>query len=372
MANKILFTGYYGFKNFGDDLFGLACVNGLRNSGSDHIPIILSPPVNGVDARYLVPAMLGGLYKSKGVIGKLLRALFMTYGCLRCRDVVLSGGSVISSGGGGNIRFIQYYLAKFGFCRLSAIGVSIGPFFSEKDRAGAKIFMNELSYLCVRDEVSVRECRRLGVDIKVNLYNDLAGCAPLPQTRGPKGSSRTLGVSLCGYESIVGGDIKRESLRNSAVFEGVSEFCIKYGFKVKVLVLNSNELVGDVGVSRAFLDYLSYRNVSAEFVGYEGPVKSLNDISSCEVFFSVRLHGAISAYLLNIPFALVEYHAKCKDFLDYIGFDEDSRISAGVVDKKEVFKCLERVCQEDNVYLIEPKEYIERSNNVFLNAPWMV
>lgn len=371
MSKKILFTGYYGFNNFGDDLFGLACINGLKKSGSNYMPIILSPPVSGIDTKYLVPKMLSRIYKDNGFIGKILRMLFMVYGCLRCRDVVLGGGSVISSYGSSRTRFIQYCLAKLNICSLSAIGVSIGPFSSEKDRSRAKKFINCLSYLTVRDAASVTECDDLGVDIDVHLFNDLAGCASLPLPDKNKNKSRTIGVSICEFESIVGGNDEDERLRNIVIFEGISAFSVKHDFKVSILILNSHEMVGDVGVSQKLYDYLSSNGVSAELIEYVNPFESLKDISDCEIFFSVRLHGAISAYLLKVPFLLVEYHRKCKDFLDYIGFEKENRILATVVDKEIIVEKLERVINERNLHIVEPEEYAEKSSRIFMESSWL-
>jgi polysaccharide pyruvyl transferase WcaK-like protein len=370
MAGKILFTGYYGFNNFGDDLFGLACVNGLKGAGRGYLPIILSPPVSGIEAKYLVPRYLGGLYNGRGFLGKLLRLLFMVYGCLRYKDVVLSGGSVISSGASFNIRFIQYHLARLGLCRLSAIGISVGPFYSDKDRDYAKKFINRLSYLCVRDEASVQECSSLDVRIDVNLYNDLAACAPLPSMNEVSKKGRILGVSVCRFESIVGGDTEKEDLRNRVIFEGVSEFSIKHNFEVRILILNGNPLVGDVEISKELHGYLASKGIAVTISNYVNPMESLNEISECRVFFSVRLHGAISAYLLGVPFALVEYHKKCKDFLDYIGVDQECRISAGERHEAVVVSCLERTIQGCKEYRIRPEDYMENANRTFRKSPW--
>ena len=371
MTKKILFTGYYGFNNFGDDLFGLACINGLNSFCDQHIPIILSPPVGRGGANYLVPKTLGRLYKNEGVIGKALRAVFMIYGCLRYKDVVLSGGSVISSGGSHRIRRIQYFFTKIGFCRLSAIGVSIGPFSCENDKAEAKLFINSLSYLTVRDEASVKECKLLGITVEPRLYNDLAGCVSLPIVSGFKIKNKTLGVSICRYESIVGADPERERLRNMSIFEGIADFAVKNGFKVKILILNANKTVGDADISKSFFAYLVANEVSAEVIDYVDPVESLTVISECDLFFSVRLHGAISAYLLDVPFLLVEYHVKCKDFLDYIGFDKKNRIAADVIEKRHVTNCLEAILQEGKKHSIEPPEYMEKSNEMFTESPWV-
>jgi polysaccharide pyruvyl transferase WcaK-like protein len=107
-----------------------------------------------------------------------------------------------------------------------------------------------------------------------------------------------------------------------------------------------------------------------EIIDYVNPVQSLKDISSSDLFFSVRLHGAISAYLLEVPFLLVEYHEKCKDFLDYIGFDKENRILASVADKVHVSECLESISDSSKNFSVVPSAYIETSNKTFTESPW--
>ena len=54
-----------------------------------------------------------------------------------------------------------------------------------------------------------------------------------------------------------GADTERERLRNISIFEGVADFAIKNDFKVKILILNANEAVGDFDVSQKLSAYLS-------------------------------------------------------------------------------------------------------------------
>jgi polysaccharide pyruvyl transferase WcaK-like protein len=370
MPKEILFTGYYGFENYGDDLFGVACIHGAKLVGCSFVPVILSPPIKGTLAKYVVPRALARSYQNDGAIGKILRAYFMIYGCLRYREVVLAGGSVISSGSSNRMRHLQYLLGKIGFCRLSAIGISVGPFLSEKDRIFAKKFINNLSYLSVRDVASVEQCDRLKVNNKVHLHADLAGCAPLGGTRPGKKDQGALGVCLCRYESVTGLDERQELIRNSAIFDGIRDFSTRNNIKVKIFVLNANDDIGDSGISIELNRYLSMHGISSEVVPYSDPLSTLASLRLCRVVLSVRLHGGISAYLLNVPFVLVEYHKKCSDFLDFIGQDARFRVNADVSSAAVVFDRLAAAWQCEQEFKCTSSSYMEKSRRIFREAPW--
>ena len=68
-----------------------------------------------------------------------------------------------------------------------------------------------------------------------------------------------------------------------------------------------------------------YANV--EIIPYSRePEVTWKRIAECDVFFGVRLHSGIFAFIADVPFVLVEYHLKCKDFLDDINWPERWRI----------------------------------------------
>jgi polysaccharide pyruvyl transferase WcaK-like protein len=371
MQKKILFTGYYGFDNYGDDLFGVACAHSIKKMCENYSAVILGPPIDGVNAQYLVPIALRRAYQSQKILGKALRMLFMLYGCIRYRNIVLAGGSVITSGSSYRMRRFQFFLAKLKLCKISAIGVSVGPFHTAKDAANARSFINALDYLCVRDQASFVECSRLSITKKFKLYNDLAGCAPLEEAYKNQIAHRpTLGVSLCNYESIVGGNSSAEAARNDAMIQGIAEFALNREIHVKVIVLNSNKHVGDMGLSNRLYEYLKSSNISTSLVGYTNPVSTMKDIAACDIFFSVRLHGAITAYLLRIPFILVKYHKKCTDFLEHIGAPSHCGIESDVYCRKEVADALAQLYAGAARCELDPGDYIEHSKKIFLESPW--
>ncbi len=67
------------------------------------------------------------------------------------------------------MRLVQYYLVRLRVCRLSAIGISVGPFDCEKDRKLSRklIALIRFRYLCVRDEASIDKRSLLTVNYQL-------------------------------------------------------------------------------------------------------------------------------------------------------------------------------------------------------------
>jgi polysaccharide pyruvyl transferase WcaK-like protein len=371
MKKKLIFTGYYGFDNFGDDLFVESCVYGVNEFCSDYMPIILSPPIDGLNCKFLVPEKLSSIYKSKGLLGKILRMSFMIFCCVRYKNIVIAGGSVFYNGGFSVVRLIQFSLSKIGFCQLSAIGVSVGPFEKNKDRFKTAIFLNQLKYLTVRDKASLDECLSLGVNVPINLFNDLAGILPFEEVKKTgKDNNKCIGVSICNYETYKGLDKKKEEMRNYLIFKSVCKFAKLEKLSVNVIILNSNENFGDNDISRKIYKYLRKNNINTEIFHYKNPYDTINKLKKCDFIFSVRLHGGILSYLLNLPFVLFEYHDKCKCFLDYIGINESYRINSEINDPDEVFKILQKNLASPLQYKLDRLNYKNQCQEIFKKSPW--
>lgn len=342
-----LFTGYYGFDNFGDDLFPLACHYALEQDRDGKGAVILSPPIGGIDANFLVPRSLSKLYRGNGVLSKLTRVFFLLYGVLLHRNLVLAGGSTIASGSSLSMRRLQLLLSNLKLCDLYAIGVSVGPFYSKKDELFAGEFISSLRFLAVRDGRSRIECQKLKLSVIPHVHNDLAGSLPVEKILNEDScmpsDKPVLGISICPYESVVGKDTKVENSRNKAIFEGVADFGKRYGYKIRIMVLNGNEAIGDHALSKDLFKHVKNAGVEAELLDYQGAVSTLCSIKKCNIFFSVRLHGGIAAYLLDVPFVLFEYHKKCSDFLDHIGVRSNTRILSGSMTSTSVFQALDNV-----------------------------
>lgn len=374
---KITLNGYYGFANYGDELFNLTTVLAARRWWSAHRLDILGPPVAGMDADFRVPGWFPPkLYTAPGLAGKLSRLAFLIGAVLRRDLLVYAGGSTLSYG--SIMKKLQRVAAERGVTKFAAIGVSIGPFHDLADEEEAARFLRKFTYFSVRDRKSVELLAKMQVPVKPLLARDLVGALPL--LLPPEASQRTaatardrkiLGISLCHYERLFEGDTALEDRRNAALFEGVAQFVKREGAPVRVFCLNTHPRWGDEALSRKLLERLEQQGTEVEWISAKDNLLGCwHGLAACHAVLSVRLHGAITAYLCGVPFSLVEYHRKCTDLIEDIGQPEALRIRSDCTDPAAVEQILDRLFSKSELPSMPHEAYSREAALNFTQVPW--
>jgi polysaccharide pyruvyl transferase WcaK-like protein len=368
---RIALNGYYGYANYGDELFNLAATLGARRWWPDHQVSVIGPPVPGVKANFYVPSWIpADLYTSTGIAGKLVRLAFFLCAMLR-NDVILhAGGSTLTSGRTLRKR-IERFAALRGIVRFAAIGVSVGPFSNEADQEKTAELLRRFTHLSVRDRLSLELLDSMALPFKSVLGRDLAGVIPLllPSAKETADSPQAvLGVSLCNF----GGDPGLEAKRNAALIDGVVSYAQRTNVLVRIYCLNCHPTFGDEQLSLLLLLRLQQANARVELVRAKNNlIACWHSIAACQAVISVRLHGAITAYLCGVPCALIEYHRKCTDFLEDIGQPTALRITSDCTDANFVDELLTRLFDKPPMPVMPCVEYMKDATASFTTAPWV-
>lgn len=375
---RITLTGYYGFANYGDSLFNLTTVLAARRWWNGHHVDILGPPVHGVESRFRVPGWFPSpLYTAPGPFGKASRLGFLTQAMLARDLLVYAGGSTLSYG--SIMKKVQRVAAERNITRFAAVGVSIGPFADDADEAEAARFLRQFVYISVRDQKSVEVLEKMKVPLKPLLSRDLIGALPLLLAANGDGQQTpitqerpVLGVSVCHFERLMGGDTVVEDRRNAALVEGLVRFAKRAGVRVRIFSLNSHPRWGDDVVSRQIQDRLEREGVEVEGSrACDSLLGCWHGLAACTAVLSVRLHGAITAYLCGVPFALVEYHRKCVDLMDDIGQAAELRIGAECTDPCVFEQVLGRLFREPVPPSLRRETYSAEAVRNFTHVPWI-
>lgn len=214
--------------------------------------------------------------------------------------------------------------------KLGAIGVSIGPFKNTEDEKAVAEYLKHLDFLAVRDQQSFEYVEQLDLPYKpVNAF-DLAALLPEIYTSKPdaqrEDERKVIGISVCPYESISNpGAIANEHKRHRMLCELLADIQKKHNVHFKFLEINGHARIGDLELTKRTIADAKLKNF--EIVPYQRQTMAMwNEVKSCDFMISTRLHAAIFACFAGVPFVLNEYHRKCADFLNTVGYHESYRI----------------------------------------------
>jgi len=305
---EIIITGYYGKKNFGDDLFMHVTKAKIESLGEYKVSIL---------EKY---------QEDFGRVNKVLSLINAIYKLLKVKEVVIAGGSLFEKYPGiFTIDYWIYMLCKVGILRVQCIGVSIGPFSDINSELGYLKFFRKCTYIALRDEQSYLLSLKLKLSNTV-LSSDLAFTEQIKDLicNDDKifAKQKLLGVCLCGYERYHNLDIQCEKLRLEQINTLIKNFP---DHEVVFLLANGNNINGDRQITEEFIR--SYGYGDSDIVDYKDAGEFLCDVSKCDLVISIRLHGFVAGIMQGIKSILVEYHRKSHDMLDDLGVPIDCRFS---------------------------------------------
>lgn len=362
--SEVLFTGYYGQLNTGDDAFVAVADWGARKYWHKNNNKFLAikkklPEVSGVKGY---PFSIPRTYSSQN---KLLIS--------NTNYLISAGGSTIHSAlQKNNIKQLALNEKRNGSkIKIGGIGVSIGPFKTSRDEKAVIEYLKNIDFLAVRDQRSYDFVEQLNLPYKPINSFDLAALLPEIYGNNEKGtiknSIKTIGVSVCPVESIVGASTAKEEQRNKNTVELLKLLDSKEDIHFKFFIINGNNKVGDLNLTREIIAKVQPK--SYEIVEYSKNTHYIwSEISKCDFVISTRLHAAIFACFSNTPFMLNEYHIKCSDFLDDVGHNIDYRLYDNDYDIFRKVNTILDVLSQDSNYIFPSniKNMVKKSELNFI------
>lgn len=308
-SSSVVLDGYYGMRNAGDDAFCVVGDHVARTRwGVDRLYFTgrrSDLPVSGPSVRGLTPeaVRLRGEVRARAIAAMV-----------RSRRVVHVGGSTFMHA--LTRHRDQMRLARHGLITVDAVGVSVGPFTDTATASRIADSLREFRSITLRDSASAERLAELDAEISPEvafdvavLLRDLAGNLPRPSADG-----RVLGVSLCAHEAERGAGAEVEAQRAERTIETVRRVATSTGCSVKLLVFNDHPRWGDTGLTeRAAAELAEVTRVEV-VTRTNDPRTLLRETAGCHAVLATRLHHAVFAYSVEVPFAVVAYQAKGRDF----------------------------------------------------------
>lgn len=322
---RFLFSGFYGYRNIGDDVFCVVADWGAQQFWQSNGNYFIGK--NLPQLSHLAHPVYPDRNKFPGH-----RTCSLVAHAACSDNLVFFGGSTLHS---APARWMKAYSNPITRAvtgkRTSAVGVSIGPFRSVQDEKVVQQFLNQLSFLAVRDLKSYEIAKSMNLGAHVVRAFDVAALYPdaVPLRRAEKvGKSHAppvIGISACNVERYIGGNLFQESRRINWMTD-VLRGLVAQGANLNFFVFNGDEKIGDMPVTRQIIADLGLEG-KAPIINYTRNTKEfVSNMLACDAIFGTRLHASILAYAFKVPFLLVEYHRKCSDFLDEVQYEPLRRV----------------------------------------------
>lgn len=349
--SNFLFSGFYGYRNIGDDVFCLIADWGSRKFWGAQVLSFMAQEIPELThpAHCVIP-------KKKMYPGHRRWAAYQA--AISHQNIVFFGGSILHSKqeSWANLA-MSPMVRKLGCKNIAAAGVSIGPFKSIASFNVVKKFLSGMTFIAVRDNASFLAVAEMNLDVHfvrafdpAVLIKDLVedeGTEPTPRDPAPglQPARQTLGVSVCRVESYVSGDTNAENRRIETIIS-VLKSMKNRNINLRFFEFNGHAELGDSRVTEEVIAALGdYPWI--ERVPYNRDPKVIyQKLKSCDAIFGVRLHSAILAYSAGVPFVLVEYHRKCSDFLDEIKYHKHHRIGDCLASTDETTSVLNKLLSQ--------------------------
>lgn len=352
--SDILFTGYYGQKNTGDDAFIEVSSWGakkywLKNevkylARKDKLPISNTENYKGY------PFSIPKTYR-------LQSSLLLS----KTDFLISAGGSTIHSKlPVNNIKAKAMQMKSNNKnLKIGAVGVSIGPFKTLEDEQAVEKYLQSIDFLAVRDQSSYDFASSLNLPYSPINSFDLAALLPYiyQSNTAEKDKKKTIGISVCPVESVNDTkNLKREEKRNSMLVDLLKTLDREDDIHFKFVVFNGHERIGDRELTYQTAAKASLK--SYEVIDYKQRTELMwNEIATCDFVITTRLHAAIFSCFSDVPFMLNEYHQKCPDFLETIGYCPEYRLYNSEYSIKEK---ADQILKIINTKMYQPPVHVEK------------
>lgn len=289
MAKKVVISGYYGFKNFGDEAILSFLINILKSSMTD-ITVISSNP-DYTKSIHNVNCIR--TFDFKSIIS-----------CIKSSDVLISGGGSLLQDV-TSLKSLIYYLLVISFAQLFRKKViifaqGIGPINNAFGRFVTRNILKKCHYISVRDGKSFELLKSWGINSEI--VSDPVFSLPVNIAE----KTKVVGVQLRNCR-----DMNDEFLKRLA-----KSVCDEFrGYNIKLLSLQD---AIDLDICNRFKQIISECNneFNISICSNLNHNDVIDQINSCEYLIGMRFHAIITALITGVKVLAINYDIKVSNIAE--------------------------------------------------------
>ena len=326
---RLVLSGYYGFRNSGDEAVLFSILKALGEAGEDQ-GVTITPVVLSAD-----PAWTSEQYGVESVPRMKPAAVWQA---LRSSDGLISGGGSLLQDATG-LGSIPYYLGIMKMARWCGKPVfvyaqGIGPVNRAIFRGPIARACRKAAYVSVRDEQSAALLQRFGVpqthiDVVPDPVMGLSmapGIAetwranqPAAATDINKSNHDIVGASAACGSPLVGVSVRfwrADRADLDRVAQALNALVSLRPVRLRFLPLHRG---ADEEAARYVLRQLAPASVAELAPAHAEPQAMLREVGQCQLLLGMRLHSLIYAANREVPLLGLSYDPKIDHFLARLG-----------------------------------------------------
>lgn len=301
----VILSGYYGFRNSGDDAILKAIIDNLRIRKEDITILVLSKTPIETELQYYVDSV------------NRINIFKIIYNLRKSKLFINGGGNLIQDG--TSTRSIIYYLSTIMLAKLMRSKVmvyanGIGPIYNSFNKKLAKLVLNRVDVITLREDSSIKELTKLQITKpKIILTADPALTVEAIKSSEIDEIFLKEGIELSGSFVGFSARICENNLSyDETTIAQIADYMIDiYGIRPVFIPMQAKDLIViDSIVSKM-------KGIGHVVRGNYDATAIIGIISRMEMLIGMRLHSLIYAASLGIPVIGLVYDSKIEAFLEY-------------------------------------------------------
>lgn len=358
-SQKLVISGYYGFRNSGDEAVLKSILTALEEE-SHRSNVTIEPIVLSGD-----PESTTSMYGVRSVHRMKLKEVREA---IKESDGLISGGGSLLQDATG-LKSIPYYLGVIKLAQwlkkpTFIYAQGIGPVNRKMFNPMIRSVFKACNYVSVRDEQSAEYLRGLGLQWnQIHVVPDPVMGLPLPEAKAEEVSSVAVnaqGASVHTKLPVIGVSVRFwESDRKelTAIAAGLKKLCSKKAVHLRFMPFH---LPIDEQASRFVMEMLGDLGNKGSEVSITkdltDPQLMLQEVSNCDVVIGMRLHSLIYAASQYVPPVGISYDPKIDQFM--LRLDSETVGSTDALDGDKLAKTVANLLDQRSQWLKEHEEGI--------------
>ena len=350
----VIRSGYYGFKNNGDDALLTTIISNLKEQKKDIKIAVLSKRPKETKVQFLVDSM--NRFNP-----------FSAICAIRKSKLFLNGGGTLIHDSTSTLSLL-YYLTMMKLAKIMGLKVvmyanGIGPVKEKNIKVAGKV-CNTVDLITLRDELSLEELKRLNVskppihitaDPAITLEaEDSGSISEILKNHGinEEHQNKFIGISLRSWN-------KNDPDMEEKIAKIIERAYKKYGLIPLFLPMKQSD---DLPLCRKIMNMV---NIPSYVIDKEYPANVLMGIiKNCRLILGMRLHSLIYATAVSVPVIGLVYDPKISGFLNYVNQSRTTKVYN--VDENLINEYIDEIISTEDKIKQELKESTEKLKKLAL------